>query len=126
MEAQVFWNEPAQFSLKDSLKKFYQYGKGDAQAGLWLHPKKQVAAHNIKISVVFVRYLLGLSLLFLSLIDVGFLVFLSFSFFVYLAWSIFKWRDVVGSCNFRLESKSLASCCPDIIRYSSDGWFYLR
>lgn len=101
MEAQVFWNEPAQFSLKDSLKKFYQYGKGDAQAGLWLHPKKQVAAHNIKISVVFVRYLLGLSLLFLSLIDVGFLVFLSFSFFVYLGWSIFKWRDVVGSWKAR-------------------------
>lgn len=95
MEAQVLWNEPAEFSLKDSLKKFYQYGKGDAQAGLWLHPKKQVAAHNIKISAVFVRYLLGLLLLFLSLIKVGFLVFLSFSFLVYLAWSIFKWRDVI-------------------------------
>jgi len=65
-EAIVYWKEPANFSLKDSVKKFYQYAKGDAQAGIWWHPTKQLASHNIKILSIFARYLIGLVLLFLA------------------------------------------------------------
>lgn len=62
-EAIVDWEEPAGFTLADSIKKFYQYAKGDAQAGIWWHPTKQLASHNIKISLIFLRYILGLTLL---------------------------------------------------------------
>jgi len=65
-EAIVYWKEPANFSLKDSIKKFYQYAKGDAQAGIWWHPTKQLASHNIKILSIFARYLIGLVLLILA------------------------------------------------------------
>lgn len=94
-EAIVDWEESADLSFSDSIKKFYQYAKGDAQAGIWWHPKKQLATHNIKISLIFIRYLLGLFILFLSLTDTRFFVFLLFSFFVYLAWPVFKWRAVI-------------------------------
>lgn len=62
-EAIVDWEEPASFTLTDLIKKFYQYAKGDAQAGIWWHPIKQLASHNIKISLIFIRYILGLILL---------------------------------------------------------------
>lgn len=65
-EATVYWKEPANFSLKDSVKKFYQYAKGDAQAGIWWHPTKQLTSHNIKILSIFARYLIGLTLLILA------------------------------------------------------------
>ncbi len=57
-EALVFWEETKTFTLKDSLRKFYYYAKGDSQAGIWWHPTKQLASHNIKISVIYLRYLL--------------------------------------------------------------------
>ena len=62
-KARVIWQETKSFGLEDSLKKFYQYAKGDAQAGIWWHPTKQLSSHNIKVVLVFVRYLLGLLLL---------------------------------------------------------------
>ena len=66
-EAIVEWREPATFALKDSVKKFYQYAKGDAQAGIWWHPAKQITSHNIKISLIFIRYLVGFVLFLLAL-----------------------------------------------------------
>jgi len=101
MEAQVLWNEPAEFSFKDSLKKFYQYAKGDAQAGIWLHPKRQVAAHNIKISAVFVRYFLGFALLIFSIRNPALFVALVLLLLLYIFFPIFKWRDVIGDWKAR-------------------------
>lgn len=66
-QARVRWEEPKTFTLADSAKKFYQYAKGDAQAGIWWHPSKQVASHNIKVSLIFLRYLVGFTLLILSI-----------------------------------------------------------
>ncbi len=61
-EAIVEWKESATFNFSDSMKKFYSYAKGDAQAGIWWHPEKQLASHNIKVSLIYLRYILGLIL----------------------------------------------------------------
>ena len=66
-EAIVEWSESSEFTFKDSVKKFYHYAKGDAQAGIWWHPTQQLASHNIKISLIFIRYLFGLIVLILAL-----------------------------------------------------------
>lgn len=66
-EARVVWEESSLLSFSDSIKKFYQYAKGDAQAGIWWHPSKRLASHNIKISLIFVRYIAGLILVILAL-----------------------------------------------------------
>lgn len=88
-DAQVLWRETVSFTFTDSLKKFYQYARGDAQAGVWWHPAKQIATHNIKILAIFIRYLAGLVILIYGLKLLAIIVIL------YLFWSIFKWRDVV-------------------------------
>lgn len=101
-EASVVWNEPGNLSFWDSTKKFYQYAKGDAQAGIWWHPQMQLSTHNIKISAIFVRYFLGLLLLMMSFKNISFLALLFFGFSLYLAWSIFKWRDVITELKARI------------------------
>lgn len=65
-EARVVWRESSTFTLSKSMKKFYQYAKGDARSGIWWHPSKQLTSHNIKISLIFLRYLAGFILLTLS------------------------------------------------------------
>jgi glycosyltransferase involved in cell wall biosynthesis len=67
-DAVVIWIEPASFTLMDSIKKFYQYAKGDAQAGIWWHPTQQLSSHNIKISLIFLRYILGIVMIILSVL----------------------------------------------------------
>jgi len=62
--ARVEWRIPN--SLKIALKKFYDYAKWDAQAGIWWHPTKQLASHNIKVFSIFIRYFIGLALLILA------------------------------------------------------------
>ncbi|OGM19776.1 hypothetical protein A2686_00500 [Candidatus Woesebacteria bacterium RIFCSPHIGHO2_01_FULL_38_10] len=66
-QAVVEWRETNKLGFKVSLKKFYYYAKGDAQAGIWWHPSKQLASHNIKIISIFLRYMVGIILLFLSI-----------------------------------------------------------
>jgi len=65
-EARVVWRETSTFTFTDSYKKFYQYAKGDAKSGIWWHPSKQLASHNIKVSLIFLRYLVGTILLIFS------------------------------------------------------------
>ena len=96
-------------SLWTSLKKFYNYAKGDAKTGIWWHPTKQLASHNIKISLIFVRYSFGLFLLIST-----FYFHLSFVYhiicvdilliclFAYLCWPLAKWHDVIKSWQGRL------------------------
>jgi len=101
-DALVYWNEPSTFTLRDSLKKFYQYAKGDAQAGIWWHPEKRLATHNIKISSIFVRYIVGLAFLVLYIKLPIMLYIILFLFFTYLIWSVFKWKDVIKDWKARL------------------------
>ncbi len=99
-DAIVEWEVPK--TLKESIKKFFYYAKGDKQAGIWWHPKQQLASHNIKISLVFLRYLIGLILLILSFRHEALLYLLLILMISYLIWPIWKWKDVVKNWSARL------------------------
>jgi glycosyltransferase involved in cell wall biosynthesis len=100
--ARVVWEESAKLTLMDSLKKFYSYAKGDAKTGIWFHPEKQFASHNIKISLIFIRYLLAFAFLafgfFMPVIHVILLILV----LLYLIYPVVKWMDVVKSWQGRL------------------------
>jgi cellulose synthase/poly-beta-1,6-N-acetylglucosamine synthase-like glycosyltransferase len=89
-KARVIWQELGTLSFSQSLKKFYYYAKGDAQSGIWWHPSKRFASHNIKVIFVFFRYLLGLLLLSFSLDNSTLLSLLAFLVLLYFFWSFFK------------------------------------
>src|SRR3990170_376476 len=89
-EARVVWSESGTFTLSDSMKKFYQYAKGDAKSGIWWHPAKQLASHNIKISLIFLRYAFGLILILLSITNPLILLVLLVLLILYIFWSFRK------------------------------------
>ena len=89
-EAIVEWNEPETFTLIDSAKKFYSYALGDAQAGIWWHSEKQFASHNIRISMIFLRYLSGLFLIMLTFQHPRLWLLIAILFFLYIFWSFYK------------------------------------
>jgi len=62
----VYWKLPTSFS--EAIKKIYLYAKGDAMSGIWWHPVKKLSTHNIKVSLVFLRYIVGLYLLLATII----------------------------------------------------------
>ena len=65
-EAKVTWWETTRLTFKSSMKKFFNYAKGDAKAGIWWHPVQQFASHNINIILIFLRFILGLVVLIYS------------------------------------------------------------
>ncbi|MBL7036534.1 glycosyltransferase [Candidatus Microgenomates bacterium] len=101
-EARVVWKELENMVVKDITKKFFIYAKGDGQAGIWWHPSKQFSSHNIKISLVFLRYIAGLILLGFGLFNPPLLTILSILFCLYLIFPIWKWRDVIQDLKPRL------------------------
>jgi glycosyltransferase involved in cell wall biosynthesis len=101
-EAIVVWEETGTFSLKNSLRKFYFYAKGDAQIGIWWHRSKQLSSHNIKISLIYLRYAVGLFIFTLTLFGHITPLFLLFLIIFYLIYPIWKWRDVVKSLEARV------------------------
>jgi len=101
-DALVDWNETASMLFSTSIKKFYNYAKGDAQTGIWWHPTQRIASHNIKIFSIFVRYLLGM-VIFISALKFHLLfVLLVAAFLLYLMWSVWKWKDVVRDWSVRI------------------------
>jgi len=101
-EALVSWEETAKMTFGDSINKFRQYAKGDAQSGIWWHPAKRGTTHNIKISAIFARYLLGLVLIISSLFKPTLFTIILVLITLYLFWSIWKWRDVIKNWQARL------------------------
>ena len=101
-QARVEWEECANMSFKEAINKFKQYAKGDAQAKIWWDPEKRFASHNIKISMIFIRYILGLTVLGLSFIYPLLVYVLITEFVIYLFWSIWKWKDVITNFKARL------------------------
>lgn len=87
-DALVDWEMPK--SLSEAIKKFYFYAKGDAQAGIWWHPTQRLATHNLKISAIYARYLLGLGLLIAGFFNQIFWWILLFGFIIYLFWALLK------------------------------------
>lgn len=54
----VYWKLPEKY--KEAIEKIFNYAKGDAKAGIWWHPTKKLASHNIKIFLILFRYFVGL------------------------------------------------------------------
>lgn len=101
-EAKVEWKEIETMNLKTIANKFYVYAKGDGQAGIWWHPSKQLSSHNIKISTIYLRYILGISYIVYCILHPELFVYLLICIFAYLIWPIAKWRDVVKNWRARL------------------------
>ncbi|MEK7498055.1 MAG: glycosyltransferase [Patescibacteria group bacterium] len=57
----VEWGIPD--NLIDALKKFYGYAKGDAEYRVFWNPAKGFKSHNIKVLLIFLRYVFGFGLL---------------------------------------------------------------
>lgn len=111
-EARVVWEESAQMTFKDSTQKFYLYAKGDAQAGIWWHPTQQLASHNLKITLIFIRYFIGLLLLIFAFNNpqLWYLVFLGLISYIFWAY-----RKV-----FLLTNDYKAGLWGIVIQFSSD------
>lgn len=102
-KAFVNWVEMEDMDLKTIAKKFYVYAKGDGQASIWWHPKKQFSSHNIKISLVFIRYILGITItIWLYLLDPQLVIIPAFIFLIYLFYAIYKWRVIIKNWQSRL------------------------
>jgi glycosyltransferase involved in cell wall biosynthesis len=65
-DAIVYWKLPSTYI--EAVKKIYLYAKGDAKSGIWWHPVKKFSTHNIKIGFIYLRYLIGLYILLLTMI----------------------------------------------------------
>jgi glycosyltransferase involved in cell wall biosynthesis len=63
--AVVEWGMPK--TLGEGLNKLHLYAMWDARYGIWWHPIQQIASHNIRVILIFLRYILGISLLILGL-----------------------------------------------------------
>jgi len=101
-EARVDWIEIKEMGYKDIVKKFFVYAKGDGQANIWWHPAKQFSSHNIKISMVYLRYIVFIILLYFSLSGaINYLIFVIL-FIGYILWPIFKWREIIKETSDRL------------------------
>lgn len=111
-KAIVDWEETKLFTLQDSLKKFFDYSKGDAQAGIWWHPGKQLASHNIKVVLIFIRYLIGLYLLINSFIKPSTLLLLSICLILYIFWIFRKVFVITGNWK--------AGLLGIVVQFSSD------
>lgn len=62
--ASVEWRMPD--TMGEFFNKIKGYAKGDVQSGIWFFPGKGLKSHNIKVLSIYVRYLLGLILVFLG------------------------------------------------------------
>lgn len=96
-KAKVIWEETKNMSFKKLLRKFFNYAKGDAKTGIWWHPTEQLASHNIKISSIFLRYMILIAIYW----KFGYWYLLLFV-GIYCFWSIFKWLDVISDWKVRL------------------------
>ncbi len=86
--ARVEWSIPASYSV--FIKKIYDYAKWDASYGIWWHPAKGLASHNIKASFIVLRYFTGFILLLMSLKNPILFSILSVLVMLYIFWAFRK------------------------------------
>lgn len=84
----VYWLIPQ--DVKTGMKKIYLYAKGDAKSKVFWHPAKKFKSHNIKVLLVFLRYLVGLIFVFLSFYNPLFLIPIGFFLIFYIFWAFYK------------------------------------
>lgn len=101
-DAKVIWEETKYFTLRDFFLKIFNYAKGDAKTKIWIYPIPGIMSHNIKIFYIFIRYLLGISLLIYSFTNPLFFWPLAGLFVLYIFWSVWKFKDIVNSWKVRV------------------------
>jgi len=77
-------------SFFEVLKKMYKYAKGDAQSKIFWNPGQGFSSHNLKVLLIFIRYLLGLFLLVFSTRFPHLLPIIIFLICLYIFWSFAK------------------------------------
>jgi glycosyltransferase involved in cell wall biosynthesis len=93
-EALVDWEMPK--TLKKAWQKFYNYAKGDGQISIWWDQNKKLKTHNLKVLIIYARYLFGLILFFLGFLNSFFWLVLIFLFLLYLFWAALKSYNYVN------------------------------
>lgn len=87
-----------EWSMPETLIKFqesiYRYAKGDAKSKIWLFPGKGIMSHNIKASLILLRYILALIFLIFCIANPPLFIFFFFGLFVYLFWAFRKVNGV--------------------------------
>lgn len=100
-DARVEWSVPE--TPKEAFKKIKGYAKGDVMSGIWLHPCKRFASHNIKASLILIRYIIGLILLFyLFSVSPILLIYWFIGLLIYCLWAYRKVYLVFGDGNIAL------------------------
>jgi glycosyltransferase involved in cell wall biosynthesis len=81
----VYWKLP--LTYWEAVRKMYLYSKGDAESGIWWHPVKKFSTHNIKVCLIYLRYLIGLYILFHTTVynDLLFPLILALLFYIFWA-----------------------------------------
>jgi glycosyltransferase involved in cell wall biosynthesis len=87
-DAIVYWQLP--LTLTEGFKKLFLYAKGDAKSGIWWHPLKRFQTHNIKIAMIYIRYLVALYFLLLASIYEILKLPVILGIFLYMFWSFRK------------------------------------
>ncbi|MDO8340967.1 MAG: glycosyltransferase, partial [Candidatus Woesebacteria bacterium] len=100
--ARVEWSEVRTFNLKQFLKKVFVYSKGDGEAKIWWHPTKQFSSHNIRITAIFIRYLIGLLFFVYCIVNTSFFSYLIVLIIFYLLYPVLKWKSLIKDNKARL------------------------
>lgn len=87
-DATVEWGIPDSFA--GFINKIYSYAKWDAKYGIWWHPTQGLSSHNIKVMLVFIRYIIGVFLFVISVINPPMFLLFLLCFLSYLLYSFFK------------------------------------
>lgn len=97
-DAVVEWGMPETFS--EGINKMYLYARGDAKSGVWLHPGKGLASHNIKAISILFRYILVLILLLYSFVNPPLILLIVLLIVLYSLWAFqkvyLKTQDIVS------------------------------
>jgi glycosyltransferase involved in cell wall biosynthesis len=87
-DAVVEWGIPK--TLTEGLKTMGDYAKWDARYGNWFNKKHFFASHNIHVLSIFLRYMLGIGLVFCGLKSTPLLWLAAAGFILYLLWAFRK------------------------------------
>lgn len=108
--ARVEWGEVNNLTLSDAIKKFYFYALGDSQSKISWNPVQRFSSHNIKIFLIYSRYLVALILFYYAFQSPGTLEVLVIFAILYMLWPIYKKRkEVFGFARLYLPVIQIAS-----------------
>jgi hypothetical protein len=77
-------------TLKEFSRKIFLYAKGDARSKVWVFPGKGLTSHNIKATLLIIRYIIGLAILLSSIVFPSLLLPLLIMLSLYILWSLNK------------------------------------